>query len=240
MGFPSTTFPPISFYGQTYPINHVHYVSFGWFDFEIETDVITDYVYRANRLLLEQFTGREKIQKLLEAYITEAQDLEYAIQNVRALRLLESASGVQLDQYAQFVGIERNGLPDNEFREAIKITIILNSSSGELGTVILAGQFLTGEDKVSVWDIPNATTIIFIRGPLPTTVTKRFMKKILAAGIQLYLYYLPNIQADKVIGWADEGSFPCPFNGLFKELNVDTSATDGYFVELIEELVYGG
>lgn len=225
----------ISLYGQIYPFDVESWSTFGWFTSgeEIESNVITDHATRAKRLLLEEFRHKHNIDSLVEAYAAPFQELEFVLDDLGKLTSLENSTGQQVDNIAEFAGLKRNGLDDTEFKQAIKTKIVLNSSNGQVETVILAAQFLTGTEVVFVSDLFPAKLGITISGPLPNAIIKTSIQSVMAAGVGLNLSYVPNNQ--KLFGFKQEGVIPSIHTGLLKENNIDTSATDGLLAELITD-----
>lgn len=221
----------VAFYGQTAPFNSVLYSTFGWAQFSVDSDVITDFDTRAQKLLLEQFRYKPNIDAILQSYIDPFQELEYKIYEVQILTLLQNATGIQLDNIAEYVGLLRNGLDDNEYRQAIRTKIILNRSNGDLETVITGVKFITGDEFCRVVETYPAKLTIVISGPVPNQFTKQAILSIMVAGVGLTLLYKPvNL---KLLGFKQENGIPPPFIGQLKENNYDSSATDGYLAELI-------
>lgn len=223
----------ISLFGQTYPFDIESWSTFGWFSSSEspEGDVITDHKERGKKLLLEQFRHKDKIDKLLDAYIEPFQELEFVADDTLKLTRLDASAGQQVDNIAQYAGLERNGLEDTEYKQAIKTKILLNTSNGEVETIILAAQFLTGSETIYLNALFPARISITVSGLIPNFSIKNAIYKVMAAGVGLILSYIPpNL---KLLGYAQEGVLPSLHTGLLKENNVDSSATDGYLSELI-------
>lgn len=91
-------------------------------------DKITTHVQDALDQLLEQYKSRPLLAGLITAFVQQIQDLEDAIYPLDQYRQLLSSYGQQLDNLGQVIGLERNGLPDNEYLIFLIGTIAENNS----------------------------------------------------------------------------------------------------------------
>ena len=113
------------------------------------------------------------------------QELEKVFSDLYYLRSLDHAIGVQLDGIGDLVGQPRNGLPDDEYRGAIKFRIFLNKSSGEPETLVALVSFITDADKVRIWEIPNATVQLFTDGSfIPENIVEA-TEAVASAGVNI-------------------------------------------------------
>jgi hypothetical protein len=88
------------------------------------------------------------IEKLLAVIVSPAQDIEDALQQLKAERFVDTAVGSQLDIIGRIVGQPREGLVDDDYRRYIRARIAANSSSG-ITEDILTVAFLVVYDEVA-------------------------------------------------------------------------------------------
>ena len=92
----------------------------------------TDLVGEAQANLISQFRGRANIEALLDALVTQCQDIEDTGFEIITETAIATAVGVQLDGLGDIVGIERGGSADAEFRVRIEAQVLVNKSSGTI------------------------------------------------------------------------------------------------------------
>lgn len=80
--------------------------------------------------LLSRFDDAGNLQRILKAFADEIQELEDAIHEQLSERLLENATGDQLDQYGELVDQPRDGRSDDTYRVLIRVKILRNTSEG--------------------------------------------------------------------------------------------------------------
>jgi hypothetical protein len=90
------------------------------------------------------------IEKLIETYVTQIQDLEQVFFQLVNLRTIDTSEGVQLDGIGQIVGEDRFGRNDTDYRVAIKGRIRLNLSNGTIEDIIAVIRAQIGDKQVVV------------------------------------------------------------------------------------------
>ena len=83
-------------------------------------------------LLLSQYKGKPRIEKLLRVYLAKVQELEWVFADLADQRNLDTAFGVWLDMIGRIVGQSRQGWTDAEYRKAIRARVVLNRSQGRI------------------------------------------------------------------------------------------------------------
>jgi hypothetical protein len=116
---------------------------------------ITNHVQQALNRLLQQYQGRPNITGLLTALITQCQLLENAIYPIDQYRQLAYAYGEQLDNIGTVIGLERNGLPDNEYFVLLLGTIAENNSDTTAPTMLNIVQTIFQSSNVFI-KTPNS------------------------------------------------------------------------------------
>jgi hypothetical protein len=93
--------------------------------------------------LPEQFKNAGNLKNLIAAFAESTQDYEDLVYPLFSLLDIDTMIGDQLDGIGSIVNEPRQGRSDAEYREAIRVRISLNVSSGEPETVIWLFKTLT-------------------------------------------------------------------------------------------------
>jgi len=153
---------------------------------------IHDHVEQALALLLEQFKDKPNLEALVDALVTQVQDLEDVFHALIYERLPDTAIGAQLEQIGELVGELRGGLSDEDFRRFIRARIQVNLSCGEPERLIGVLKTLTGADNVQLEQCHPTTAILFyeVASALTTSLRTRIktqMYDAVGAGVQLHI-----------------------------------------------------
>lgn len=117
--------------------------------------LIPNHVQRAIALLAGQFQQSlldgeySRFQRLIQAFVTQFQEIDDVNQTLKFDRSIETSVGVQLDGLGQILGLSR--LPDesdDDYREKLKFQIFINKSNGTPEEVIAVLKFLTKATKI--------------------------------------------------------------------------------------------
>ncbi len=117
--------------------------------------LIPNHVQRAIALLAGQFQQSlldgeySRFQRLIQAFVTQFQEIDNVDQTLKSQRSIETSVGVQLDGLGQILGLSR--LPDesdDDYREKLKFQIFINKSNGTPEEVIAVLKFLTKATKI--------------------------------------------------------------------------------------------
>lgn len=84
------------------------------------------------------------IEKLIDIFAQEVQELEDAIIQILDETTLPTAIGVQLDGLGEIVGLERQGLDDATYRARLRSQILANRSNGTINELIAIADLFTG------------------------------------------------------------------------------------------------
>lgn len=109
-----------------------------------------DVVGESFELLLEQFKSSENIVKLNTIIATMKQYLDNAVVNLGKLRVIDSATGVALDEIGAQVGVSRDGATDEEYRVVIRIRSFRSRTTGTRPEVIDLISRFTGTPITSM------------------------------------------------------------------------------------------
>lgn len=114
--------------------------------------------------LLEQYKRGTKYRGLIQSYLNQIQRVEDATQEVIFNRLLSNAVGVQLDAWAAIAGIGRGNLADEDLRLSIRITFLVNRSTGsgkDIGTILAMALTDSGfTAKMRRWRVATLEVIL--------------------------------------------------------------------------------
>lgn len=109
-----------------------------------------DVVGESFELLLEQFKSSENIVKLNTIIATMKQYIDDAVVNLGKLRVIDSATGVALDEIGAQVGVSRDGATDEEYRVVIRIRSFRSRTTGTRPEVIDLISRFTGTPITSI------------------------------------------------------------------------------------------
>lgn len=84
------------------------------------------------------------LEKILEVYLKQIQDLEDAAFQVLLETILDNAVGEQLDVIGRIVVLAREGFADDTYRERLRAKIIINRGSGTIPEIIEIISLLSG------------------------------------------------------------------------------------------------
>lgn len=136
--------------------------------------------------LLHQFNDSYLLNSLTESFILESNDLEDLSENLLLQRSVDTAIGVQLDQVGLLVGEVRNGRSDEDFRQAIKLRIAINTSRGTVEDIIQVINLLYGEDtEIIITRTGKALLSIYIGIEQPTEDLIPLLQQTISAGVKI-------------------------------------------------------
>lgn len=155
---------------------------------------IDSYVADGLNRLLQQYRGKSKIEGFYTAFLQQFQALEDGAYPVAAGREIWNgigtpAIGEQLDNIGVLVGIDRNGLSDEEYILFIFGKIAQNNSETTITDVLNVVGYLFQAPTVIIQEIFPAGVAIEIVGtpiaPRLYPIAKQLIKASLGAGIEL-------------------------------------------------------
>lgn len=144
----------------------------------------TEHVQQALANFVEQFKGKINLNKLMEIYIEQVQEVENMFDELLKLVYdIDAAFGAQLDILGDIVGEERFGRDDLQYRTAIKARIILNGSEGTPETIIALVLALQPGLTVEILEFFPAEFLVNIPTAIdPTVVDINQIASIIKAG----------------------------------------------------------
>lgn len=87
-------------------------------------------------LILEQFKDSPDFLALLTVFLKQVQDVEDVLFELKDLRFLDDAVGVQLDLLGELLGVGRGGLTDEAFRSRLRVQILINLATGTIQSIL--------------------------------------------------------------------------------------------------------
>lgn len=160
---------------------------------------ITNHVEQAKALLLYQFRNSPNIQKVVEVFHNQIQDVENEYFTLLESLGIDTAYGYALDAIGKEVQEARRGRTDEEYRSAILTKVFINNSSGTPEEVIAATKQITGATTVKYSEQYPAQVVLEITGAeyvskaptirktVPAAVDLVFEKKIDIDQVQTYV-----------------------------------------------------
>lgn len=139
-----------------------------------------------------QYENKENWDKLLELYAETRQDYENILWQLLTERALSNAVGVTLDRIGEFYLVERNGLPDNLYRNLIITTLSRLQAAGQVEVLLDALRLLALNENVSLAQVFPAGVLmhIFVTSfgdtPSPAELNAT-MQLVKAAGVKLVI-----------------------------------------------------
>lgn len=119
----------------------------------------TDHVKKGLTLFIDQFKNKPRIAAWARAYLRQTQLLEDAAFDTLISRLIDNATGIQLDVLGRVVGEKRLGRADDLYRVFIRARVRINRSQGNTQDLLDVLAMIT-ETPLSYVEYPPAYTSI--------------------------------------------------------------------------------
>lgn len=172
----------------------------------------------AQKRLLQQYKGKEKIEALLAALGSDQiQDLEDTLTQLLSRLVVDNSEGVQLDNIGKIVGQPRNGQDDATYQIFIHAKIGRNVSEGDIERVISVWKILSQAGTVQVIENFPAEVELYSDSPLSdalAAIAFPLMQDVVGAGI-------------KVVSSVITEGIPFGFDGGIGVLGFDTIISTG-------------
>jgi hypothetical protein len=184
-------FNSIVIFGYDYPLRISRIASFGYFEFiENEYEIISNHVEIAINLLIEQFKHATNLQNLIYCYVSILQELENTIQQFGSIKSIDQAFGATLNILGDIVGQEREGRDDLNYRNAIRLKILLNHSYGQPEILIIALKLLVNAKRVKYAEFfPACVYMDFNTYMIPQSNLQKAIESIALAGVKIILKF---------------------------------------------------
>ncbi len=150
----------------------------------------TDHVTQATALLLTQFKGAAAVEAWLSSYVTQVQEIEAMLFDLLEDRAIDTAIGTQLDGLGVIVGVAREALSDDDYRERLKIQVKINACSGTIEDVLEIFKLLMPDNTFFMTEYADAAFTLEVVEPiLNGPYLARVCLLIKAAGVRLLLFW---------------------------------------------------
>jgi hypothetical protein len=162
---------------------------------------VTDHIALALSRLPHMYKGADaahetNTQKVLRALLAPAAALEAAMQQVLTQRAIDTAVGVQLTALGKLVGMDRQGVTDDEiYRRFVRAAVVANKSNGLIDDILTIGKLVVN-DVGAVFTLRNegaAAFVLAISGVAVTDAVAAVLIKLIrqatGAGIRAILEY---------------------------------------------------
>lgn len=143
-------------------------------------------VEEAVGLLIEWFR-KPRWVALLQSMVGEIQEAEDAVYAVLSALDLDTAVDDVLDKFGRLVGELRQGRSNDDYRAAVRVRILVNSSDGKLEQLIAIARGLVPTAVVSVQELyPAALRMYFSTlGTVSFRTVERLLHQAKPAGVRL-------------------------------------------------------
>lgn len=223
----------LSVFGQELPFDDFALASFGWFEgMGLPSSIDTNIEDRTANLLVEQFITKPRINELVRIFARQVQELEYVLADMLRIKDLDTATGDQLDILGEYVGEERQGRNDDDYRQAIILKSFLNKSNGEPETIIKYAQTLTNATDIQYLPIfPGKVLLQIVTNIVVDAALIAQIQKVAPAGVKIIVDI---VQEGDVFGFEGENGFPPAANIKgFGETGVGNESIGGPFIERV-------
>jgi hypothetical protein len=156
------------------------------------TSQILDHVEQRLARLATIYKNSTSHKGVISALSKQVQEIENAAFAMLTLRSITDCSAAQLDEIAKLLNVEREGRADDELRLRLRAQVIVNSRSGEIGTLLLVLRMLSPAGaSVSLTELYPASVVAHVGGvalPFATQVAA-LLRTAKAAGVNAQLVY---------------------------------------------------
>ena len=186
---------------------------------------INDHVEQAKVLLLSQFRNSPNIQKVVEIYHTQIQDLENEYFLLLESLGIDTAVNYALDMIGKEVQESRQGRNDEDYRQALLTKVFINTSSGTPEEVIAATKQITGATSIKYSEQYPAQVVLEILGTEYVSKASTIRKTVPAAVDLVFGNTLDIDQATSYSGAAFTQQISFESNPVYTDFLID-----GYLV----------
>lgn len=128
------------------------------------------------------------LQGLLGADTSSAlQELESVFWDLLTLRRLATATGLQLDGLGELLGLTRDGLDDDDYREALGLAASSNVSAGSVEQIISAADSLTTIASAQLHEVFPHEAVLYLHGSALTVALRRLLRVMAREAVRLDL-----------------------------------------------------
>ena len=176
---------------------------------------IFDHVVQAKNRLLRQYKDKPYIEGMVEAFVSEFQNIEASAFDMFTSQALDYAVGTQLDNFGKIVVQGREGFDDDFYRILLRAKIGINNSSGLPSDVINTAQLLTQATLVHNQNLGNGNIGLGVDTDIdPSFLDFIFtnLEKTIAAGCRIA--FLVSFDPDESFSFDGVGPIGLGFSSL--------------------------
>lgn len=194
---------------------------------------ITTHAEDARKRLLFQYADKEKFKSMLDAYFgNQIQDLEDAMWTLFGRLDLGTVSGIQLDGIGAIVGEPRQGKGDAEYLVYITARIGVNTSEGDIETVLDIWEIITQCCTVQLIEVFPASIMLYMTDPLSSdafaVIVLDLLQGVVGAGIKVD--FIEVYDPDEAFGFDSSGPTTAGFGNLLSQ-GTNTSVSSGKLID---------
>lgn len=152
-----------------------------------ETTPNVRYVLEGLYRTLEQFKGKPRFSALLSIYLEAVQELETVLFSVFATLDLTTVTGASLDRAGRVLNYPRGSLTDEEYRQRLRVQMLVLRSSGTGAQMITILQTLLGAATFSLREFASAFEVVADTSTVPGATIAEILRRAKAAGIALFV-----------------------------------------------------
>lgn len=143
--------------------------------------------------LIELFKSGPRNQALLQVVALQIQELENTSAQVYTSFYVDTAVGDQLDILGRIVGEARQGRLDAEYRAAVKVRILVNSSDGKIEQLLAIARGMVPSASIALLEqFPCTIRMEFsTMGTSTLRTVFAMLQQAKAAGVRLLVSYGP-------------------------------------------------
>jgi len=180
---------------------------------------VTNHIEHGLGRLITQYQGKPRLEAWLTSYLRQIQEFEDAAWDVVEKRLVDDATGAQLQALAKLIGQPIVSEDDEVLRLYVKTRIRINRSHGHSADVIAVALLLLDGAAFKYREVSPRNIVVDVLEPLtvdPTT-TVALLRSAKGGGFSLSLYWAEEPESegfafaagtetvdDSSRGWADE------------------------------------
>ena len=112
--------------------------------------LVNNRVEIAKNYLLYQFKDKPNINALVDALVSELQELENVINDLQTVRTLDGSYGWWTDQIGSELDISRGNYADNDYKTAIKIAMAKQSASASVEDILRIVSLITSDTDATI------------------------------------------------------------------------------------------
>ena len=185
-----------------------------------------NHIEKAESRLLDQYKESFNLINYIKGLLTEADNIEEIFRQLIEDRTLDISQGRNLNIIGNIVGQQRFNLNDDDYREVIRMRVILNTTIIDRESLIYALKFIFGQEKQIELIESHCEVEIKVSGQVPTNLQFYLDQKLLPKPIGLR--YIVSFDDGKIFGY--DGQDPS-FSDNYGYGDLDDIAVGGAFIK---------